>query len=123
MIKQSPILIIILLVINITSGLILSCYPLFNMLLNCAVLCVALVFVFWINKKKIAPVFRMSLAFSLPAITFIELLIGCFSPNQFKDNWGIIAILCCMAFEFLLTYSVIRKSTITNHINNESTYL
>lgn len=123
MIKQSPILIIILLVINIIAGLILSCYPLFNMLLNCVVLCIALVLVFWINKKQMSPAYRMSLAFILPIFTFIELLIGCFSPNQFEDNWGILVILCFMAFEFLLTYSVIRKSTITNHINNESTYL
>lgn len=110
MIKQSPIFIIILLVINIVAGLILSCYHPFNMILNCIVLCIALGFTYWTNKKVVLPAFKMSLAFILPTFTIIELIIGCFSPSQISDNWGIIAILCCLAFEFLLTYSVIRKS-------------
>ena len=110
MVKQSPIFIIILLIINIVAGLILSCYPLFNMLLNCIVLCAALGLTYWCNKKPMAPAFRMSLAFVLPTCTLIELLIGIFSPHELQDNWGVIAILCVMAFQFLITYSVIRKS-------------
>lgn len=108
--KQYPIFIIILLTINIVAGIILSFYPLFNMLINCAVLCIALIFSYWCNKKEMESAFRMSLAFILPTYTIIELIIGCFAPSHFQDNWGIIAILCCMAFEFLLTFSVIRKS-------------
>ncbi len=110
MTKQSPIFILILLVINIVAGIILSFYPLFNMLINCVVLLIALIFTYWCNKKEMESAFRMSLAFILPTFTIIELIIGCFAPSHFKDNWGIIAILCCMAFEFLLTFSVIRKS-------------
>lgn len=102
-------------IINVIIGVISSCYPLFNMLLNCAVICVALGFTYWCNKKEMGSAFRMSLAFILPAITIIEFIIGCISPHQFEDNWGIIAILCCMAFEFLLTYSVIRKSKFINN--------
>jgi hypothetical protein len=53
----------------------------------------------------------MSLAFILPTMTIIELLIGIFAPCKIQDNWGVIAILCCVAFEFILIYSVIRKSS------------
>lgn len=111
MIKQSPVFIIILLVINIVAGLILSCYPSFNMVLNCVVLCAALGLAYWTNKKEILPAYKFSLAFIVPAITFIELIIGILSPSQLQDNWGIIAILCCLAFQYLLTYSVIRISS------------
>lgn len=111
MIKQSPVFIIILLVINIVAGLILSCYPQFNMILNCVVLCAALGFAYWTNKKEILPAYKFSLAFIVPTITLVELIIGIFSPSQLQDNWGIIAILCCFAFQFLLTYSVIRISS------------
>jgi len=112
MTKQSPIFFITLLVINVVAGLLLSFYPLFNMILNSIVLCVALGFTWWTNKKEILPAFKLSLAFILPTITILELLIGCFSPSQIKDNWGIIAILCCIAFELLLISSIIRKSLI-----------
>lgn len=110
MAKQSPIFISLLLVINIVAGFVLSCYPIFNMVMNCVVLCIALILIYFCNKKEMEPAYRMSLAFILPTFTIIELIIGCFSPSHIKDNWGIIAILCCMAFESLLIYSVIRKS-------------
>lgn len=114
MIKQSPVFIIILLVINIAAGLILSCYPPFNMVLNCVVLCAALGIAYWTDKKEILPAYKFSLAFIVPAITIIELIIGIFSPSRFQDNWGIIAIFCCLAFQFLLTYTVIRISSKPN---------
>jgi hypothetical protein len=49
------------------------------------------------------------LVFILPIMTIIELVIGALSPCKIEDNWGIIAIFCSIAFEFLLIYSVIRK--------------
>lgn len=111
MIKQSPVFIIILLVINIVAGLILSCYPLFNMILNCVVLCAALGIAYWTNKKEILSAYNFSLAFIVPTVTFIELIIGFLCPSQIQDNWGVIAILCCLAFQYLLTYSVLRISS------------
>lgn len=111
MIKQSPVFIIIILKINIVAGLILSCYPLFNMILNCVVLCAAIGLAYWTDKKEILPAYKFSLAFIVPTITFIGLIIGIFSPSQLQENWGIIAILCCLAFQYLLTYSVIRISS------------
>ena len=111
MIKKSPLFIIKLLMINIIASLILSCYPLFNMILNCVVLCAAFGLAYWTNKKAILPAYKFSLAFILPTITFIELIIGILSPSQIQDNWSVIAILCCLAFQYLLTYSVIHISS------------
>lgn len=110
MIKQSPVFIIILLVINIVAGLILYCYPLFNMILNCVVLCAAIGLAYWTNKKEILPAYKFSLAFIVPTITLIELIIGIFTPSQIQNNWGIIAILSCIAFQAMIVYSTILKS-------------
>lgn len=110
MIRQSPIYIIILLVINIVAGLILSCYPQFNMILNCVVLCAALGIDYWTNKNEIIPAYKFSLIFIVPTITIIELIIGIFAPSQIQDNWGIIAILSCIAFQAMIVYSTILKS-------------
>ena len=96
--------------INIIAGLILSCYPLFNMGLNSVVICVAALFSLWINKKPLAHAFSTSLSFIIPSVTLIEFVIGLFSPSQFQDNWGVITILCLMAFEWFLIYAVSKRS-------------
>lgn len=108
--RLSPILFVIFLAINIIAGLLLSCYPMFNMVLNSVVLFVASLFSLWINKKPLSSAFLTSLAFIIPSITLIEFVIGIFSPSQFQDNWGIIAILCLMAFEGFLIYAVTKRS-------------
>ena len=106
----STVFTITLLVINILAGFLIACYPLFNVLLNSGILCVAIAYTFWSNIKSIAPAFRTSLAFIIPIITLIEVVMGLISPARLQDNGYIIAIICCMAFEFLLIYAIIRTS-------------
>ncbi len=106
----SPIFFVIFLAINIIAGLILSCYPVFNMVLNSVVICVAALLSQFVNKKSLANAFSTSLAFVIPSITLIEFVIGLFAPAQLQDNWGIIAILCLMAFEGFLIYAVVKRS-------------
>ena len=96
--------------INIIVGLILSCYPLFNMVLNSVVICVAALFSQFVNKKSLVSAFSTSLAFVIPSITLIEFVIGFFTPPQIQDNWGVIAILCLIAFEGFLIYAVVKRS-------------
>lgn len=108
--SYSTVLIIILLGINILVGLLFTCYPLFNMLLNSGILCIAIAYTYWSNIKSIASAFRTSLAFIIPNITLIELVLGFISPTRVQDNGYIIAIICCIAFEFLLIYAIIRTS-------------
>lgn len=108
--RLSPILFVILLAINIIAGIILSCYPIFNMVLNSVVIVVAALFFFWVNRKPLSSAFLTSLAFIIPSTTLIELVIGIFAPSQFQDNWGIIANLYLMAFEGFLIYAVTKRS-------------
>ena len=80
--RSSPIFFVIFLAINIIAGLILSCYPIFNMVLNSVVICVAALFSQFVNKKSLALAFSTSLAFVIPSITLIEFVIGIFTPVQ-----------------------------------------
>lgn len=105
-----PLLLATLLAINILAGLMLSCYPLFNMILNSVVLCVAALLGVWVNKKVLSSAFLTSLSFIIPFMTFVQFIIGIFAPSQFQDNWGLIAILFLMAFEVFLTYAVTKRS-------------
>lgn len=106
MIKQSPLFIAILLTINVIAGFILPYYPLFNVIMTSVVLCAAIGFAFWTNKKKILPAYSFSLAFVMPLLTLVELMIGFISSGPS----GIIAILLCLAIQLLLVHSVIRVS-------------
>lgn len=108
--KISLILLIIFLVINVVIGLLLSCYSLFNVLLNSIVLGIGIILTYWSNEKSIASAFRISLAFFVPTITLIEFVLGLLSPTHVQDNGYIIAIICCVAFELLFIYAVTRIS-------------
>lgn len=108
--RLSPLFFIILLIINIIAGIILTAYPTFNTVLNSCVLAIAFVFSVWLSNGKINTPFRLSLSFFIPTVTLIEFIIGIFSPHQFQDNWGIIAILILVAFEAFLIYSVMHRS-------------
>lgn len=88
------------------------------MALNSVVLVIAALFSIWVNKKTLLSAFLTSLAFIIPSTTLIELVIGIFSPSQFQNNWGIIAILCLMAFEGFLIYAVTKRSEKNQYLNN-----
>lgn len=81
------------------------------MILTSVVICVAALFSLWVNNKPIATAFATSLAFIIPTMTIIEFVVGVLSPSQFQDNWGIITILCLMAFEWFLIYAIIKRYT------------
>ncbi|WP_290460733.1 hypothetical protein [Bacteroides caecimuris] len=112
-----PILYVIFLMINIVAGLILSCYPMFNMGINTVVICVAALFSYWVNKGSFKSAFTTSLAFIIPLFTLIEFIMGLLMPSQLEDNWGIIAILCLMAFNGCLIYAIAKRSA--NQVKNK----
>lgn len=116
--KLSNVLYIILLIINIIAWLLFTDYSLFNMLFNNIVLLMSIALTLWINKNKIDDAFRISLSFTIPFITFIQLIVGCLSPDHFQDNWAIITDLVLLTFEFLLIYSILKKSG--NKINQDA---
>ncbi len=106
----SNIVLFVLLVLNVIVGILFSCYPMFNMILNCIIICLGIAFMFGIRRYCTDNAFRLSLAFMIPLLTLFEIALGTLSPPQIKDNWYIIGIICCMAFEFLLIYTMCSKS-------------
>ncbi len=106
----SPILYILLLVINIGAGLILSGYPIVNMAINSVVLLVALLLAIWVNRTRLLSAFRLSLSFYLLSFTLIEFVIGCLAPSKFQDNWAILVNLCLICFEWLMIYIAVKRS-------------
>jgi hypothetical protein len=100
----------ILLVLNIVASLVLTCYPTFNLIVNIVVVAVAFLFAYLSNNESIHSAYKLALSFILPAITIIENIIGLISPSQFTNNWGIIIILCLIAFEIIILFSVKRIS-------------
>lgn len=108
--KYAELFLTILLAVNILIGLILTAYPLFNMVLNSIIILLALGLTSWVNRREINQAFFISLSFIIPAMTFLELLVGILSPSRFQNNWGLIIIILLVAFEILLTAAVVKRS-------------
>ena len=104
---------IVLLVANLLFGSILSVYPSFNMWLNCGVIAATTVLVYTLSIITLKDAFRISLSMLFGIFGFIAFILGLFAPQQYTDNWYLIAIILIVAFEaIILTIAHIISKTI-----------
>lgn len=92
------------LAVNVTAGLLLSAYPLMNMLftsLAIAVntLLVALLFCFRAESTQ-----RMSLGMIFLGVGIIEYASGLLAPARWTDNWWVILFAVLTAIQAVLVY-------------------
>ena len=93
---------IILLVANVLFGSILSAYPTFNMGLNCGVIVATTVLLYVLKFIRLKDGYYISLYMLFGILGFIEFILGLFSPQQYTDNWYLIAIILIVAFEAII---------------------
>jgi hypothetical protein len=104
---------IILLIANLLFGSILSIYPAFNMWLNCGVIVAGTVLLYTVGQIALKDGFKISLSFLFGTLGFICFILGLFTPQQYTDNWYLIAIILIVAFEaIILTVAHIISKTI-----------
>jgi len=93
---------IILLVANLLFGSILSVYPNFNMWLNCGVIAATTILIYFLGIITLKDGFRISLSMLFGIFGFIAFILGLFAPQQYIDNWYLIAIILIVALETIL---------------------
>lgn len=93
---------IILLVVNMLFGLMLTKYTLFNVGVNSAVIVVTMAFLYILQVIKTKDAFAISLSFLFLFLGLVELILGCFAPQRFDDNWYLIIVILLIAFEGIL---------------------
>ena len=92
----------ILLVANLLFGSILSSYPAFNMWLNSGVIVANTVLIYALSIITLRDAFKISLSFLFGVLGFIVFVLGLFAPQQYTDNWYLIAIVLIVAFEAII---------------------
>ena len=93
---------IILLVTNLSFGLILTKYPMFNVGVNSAVIICTMVFLYVLHAIKMKDAFVISQSFLFLLFCLVMFILGCFAPQRFDDNWCLIVIILLIVFEGIL---------------------
>ena len=101
-----------MLLLNISFGLMLSCYQTFNWVLNSIIIAVFIIMQFLTSVLTLKDGFKYSLYCLFPVISLIELICGFCSPEKFQDNPAIIIILLLIVLQItiLITANYLSKN-------------
>ncbi|MCR5424966.1 MAG: hypothetical protein K6E93_09480 [Bacteroidales bacterium] len=92
------------LIVNITAGLLLSCYHAFNMLATSAVVILTAALMYTTESITMKDAFRVSLPFIYSTLGVVMFLLMLFSKHQLQDNWCVIVSLVLMLIEAVILY-------------------
>lgn len=107
--KKTIIIIGILFVmVNVTAGLTMSIYPLFNMIVNTVVIAITTLLTILSTSEALKMGFRVSLPFVMSFVGLVQLILGCVMPPMITDNWCLLLTTILLVFEVLLL--IIAKS-------------
>ena len=104
----------ILLLFNIFWGMMLSAYPTFNCILNSGIIIVNVVLLSVLSSMPLKDGFKVSLSWLFPLMCLLQLIIGLFAPEHFKDNFCVIAILIIAFLQIILLVSAKLVSRLNN---------
>lgn len=93
---------ILLLLLNVIASLLLTMYPPFNMIVNCVVIIATTVMIWLLLFTKQNTPFSIVLALIFGVIGVLQLVCGCFMPNQLHDNWILLTIITLWIIEIIL---------------------
>lgn len=84
---------IALLLANIVIGLIASSYNTFNICLSSAVIAITTLLLWGMASSNMKDAFKIALTFFFAFLGLVEFVLAVLSPEQYKDNWYLIAII------------------------------
>lgn len=90
---------VILLLANIAIGLIVSSYSTFNVCMSSAIIIATTLLLWVMAKSKMKDGFKIGLSFLFALLGLAEFVLAILSPEQYKDNWYLIAIILLVIIE------------------------
>ncbi len=88
-----------ILIANILIGVILSSYSFANVCISSFVIIVTTLLLIVVQTCALKDAFKISLSFIYLLIGVLEFILSLFSPQQFNDNWFIIAFIILSILE------------------------
>ncbi len=95
----------IILLLNVLIGLLVSSYPTFNICLTSGIIVISFALIESLKYSKLRDAFRISLTFLFAFLLIVCFILGVLSPETFKDNGYIIAIIIILVFEVIILLS------------------
>lgn len=105
----------LVLLLNVSFGLIISKYPLFNMVVNGVVIFSITIFLLLTYCLTIKDGYKISLSFLFVAMGVFQVVLGCRMPACFQDNCYLLIELLCVCIECSM---LIIANFMSNKINN-----
>ena len=93
---------ILILLLNILAGLIISVYHPLNVLVNSIIIVANTIMMMLLSYTKQKTAFTISLSFLFGIAEIIQLVLGCIMPEQYKNNWQLLAIITLLIIEIIL---------------------
>ena len=94
---------VVILCVNVIAGLLLSAYPLANMLFTSLAILVNTLLIILLFLFRAESTHRMSLGFVFFVIGLIEYVGGLLAPEHLTDNWWVIMFVVLTALQVILT--------------------
>lgn len=92
----------VLLIVNISLGLLLSNYPTFNWILNSIVIILFVFFQYIVSIIKLKDGYRVAFNCLFPCFAMIEYICGLFADDSISDNFSLIIILLIITLQVIL---------------------
>ena len=92
---------LLLLLTNIAVGAIVTSYNTFNICVSSMVIIATAVLIAGLSKSNIKDAFKISLTLLFILMGITQFVLAILSPEQYKDNWYLIAIIVLVIIEFV----------------------
>ena len=93
---------VVLLTANLLFGFILSSFDSFNVCVSSFVIVATTALLFITDTIRLKDGYKVSLLCLFSVFGIMEYISSLFAPNQFKDNWWLIAVIALIALELIL---------------------
>lgn len=101
---------LILIVVNILAGLILKDYHIENVVMTSIVLIVNTLLLWWVARSDMKDGFKISYHILFPILGFIEFILAIVAPSRWENNYFLIGIILCLAFQAIMVFAAIKTT-------------
>lgn len=116
----TPIICLILIVVNILAGIILKDYHVENVVMSSCALLVNALLLWLVAKSNMRNGFKVSLHILFPVICIIEFILALLAPSKWENNFYLVGIILCLAFQAIVVFAAIKTSQHNNKYDNMS---
>ena len=111
---------LILIAVNILAGVILKDYHLENVVMSSCALLGNAMLLWAVAQSSMKDGFKVSFHILFPFLCIIQFILALMAPSRWENNYYLIGIIACLAFEVILVFAALKTSQHNNKYDNMS---